>query len=87
MTNAVQKWGNSLGLRIPAAIAAEMQIKKGTPVRLQVEDGVLTVRVAQKARRRRRSRFKLDELLSRVTPENLEPTYDWGPDVGTEVIE
>ena len=86
MTNAVQKWGNSLGLRIPAAIAAELRIKRGTPVKLQVEDGVLVVRV-EKPRRRRRSRFNLDEMLSRVTPENLEPTYDWGPDVGSEVIE
>lgn len=85
MKNAVQKWGNSLGLRIPAAIAAEMQIKRGTPVTLKLDDGVLTVRVARKAKRRR-SRFKLSELLARVTPENFQPTYDWGPDVGTEVI-
>ena len=84
MKNAVQKWGNSLGLRIPAAIAAEMQIKRGTPVTLRLDDGVLTVRVARKARRR--SRFKLSELLAKVTPENMEPTYEWGTDVGKEIL-
>jgi antitoxin MazE len=86
MTNAVQKWGNSLGLRIPAAIAEEMRIKRGTPVTLRLDGEVLTVRVARRAKRRR-SRFKLSELLAQVTPENYQPTYDWGPDVGTEVIE
>lgn len=86
MTNAVQKWGNSLGLRIPAAIASEMQIQRGTPVTLRLDDGVLTVRVARTSRRRR-SRFKLKDMIARMTPENLEPTYDWGPDVGKEIIE
>jgi antitoxin MazE len=86
MTNAVQKWGNSLGLRIPAAIAAEMQLKRGTSVTLRLEDGELKVRVAR-PRRRRQSRFILKDLIARMTPENLEPTYDWGPDVGKEIIE
>ena len=86
MTHAVQKWGDSLVLRIPAAIASEMHIKRGTPVTLRLENGVLMVRVAKRAKRRR-SRFKLSELLARMTPENFQPTYDWGPDVGSEVIE
>jgi len=85
MKNAVQKWGNSLGLRIPAAIAAEMRIKRGTPVTLQLDEGVLTVRVARAARRRK-SRFKLNDLLDRITPENVQPTYNWGRDVGREIV-
>ena len=83
--NSVQKWGNSLGLRIPSAIASEMRIKRGTPVTLQVQDGILTVRVAR-SERRRRSKFKLRELLAQITPENVQPTYDWGRDVGGEVL-
>jgi antitoxin MazE len=84
---AVQKWGNSLGLRIPAAIAGEMHIKGGTPVTLRLEeDGVLTVRVAKPAKRRR-SRFKLGELLARVTPDNFQPTQDWGADSGSEIVQ
>ena len=86
MKNAVQKWGNSLGLRIPATIASELQMKRGTPVTLQVSEGALVVRLAKKARRRR-SRFKFSELMARVTPENTPPSYDWGPDVGKEIIE
>ena len=85
MRNCVQKWGNSLGLRLPSAIASEMKIKRGTPVTLQLTDGILTVRVAR-ATRRKRSKFALRKLLERITPENVQPTYDWGQDVGGEIL-
>ena len=77
MQNVIRQWGNGLGLRIPAAIAAEMRLKHGTPVTLRLVDGALTVRVAQGPRRRKR--FNLGELLARVTPENMQPTYEWDP--------
>ena len=82
--NSLQKWGNSLGLRIPSAIAAELRMKKGTPVTLDVDDGVLTVRVARPAKRR--SKYKLRELLKQIKPENVPPLYNWGPDVGEEIV-
>jgi len=37
MTQAVLKWGNSLGLRIPSAIAKQMGIEEGTELELRVE--------------------------------------------------
>lgn len=82
MKNTVQKWGNSLGLRIPAAIAAEMNVSPGTPVTLTLADGALTVRVSRRARRPRKHNLKT--LLSQITPDNLQPTYNWGPDRGQE---
>ena len=85
MKTSVQKWGNSLGLRIPAAIASEMRIKRGTPVKLQLDGGILTVRVARAARRKH-SKYNLRDLLARITPENVQPTYDWGGDVGGEIL-
>ena len=77
MPTAVQKWGNSLGLRIPAAIAEEMHIKSGTRVTLKLDEGVLLVRVAEPARRRR-PKYKLKDLLDKITPANVQPTYSWG---------
>lgn len=84
MKNAVQKWGNSLGLRIPAAIASQLRIKRGTPVTLQLEDDSLIVRVARPKRKRRR--HNLTKLLGQITPRNLPPMVDWGKDVGEEVL-
>lgn len=86
MRNIIRKWDDGLGIRLPAEIAAKMQIKCGTPVILQIHNEVLEIRVAGK-RRRQQSRFKLHELIEQMTPENIPPAYDWGPDVGTEIIE
>jgi antitoxin component of MazEF toxin-antitoxin module len=39
----------------------------------------LTVKAAPKS-------LKLDDLLDKVTPENLHPATDWGADVGREIV-
>ena len=52
----VQKWGNSLGVRIPKATAQQAQLAQGTEVEFDTSGGVLTIRPA---RRRRVSRASL----------------------------
>jgi antitoxin MazE len=74
----VQKWGNSLGLRIPKAFAAEAHLGAGSAVELSVEKGVLRVRAV-------RRRYSLDELLARVTRRNVHGEMDSGAPVGREV--
>ncbi|MBU6172838.1 MAG: AbrB/MazE/SpoVT family DNA-binding domain-containing protein, partial [Planctomycetes bacterium] len=39
----VQKWGNSLAIRIPHALAGQMDVTEGTAVDLCVRDGELIV--------------------------------------------
>jgi antitoxin MazE len=46
MQTRIQKWGNSLGLRIPRSIAAEAQVQEGATVDLSVDSGRLVVRLA-----------------------------------------
>lgn len=79
MTATIQKWGNSLALRIPLAVAKQIHVKEGDPVTLKVGTSGLTVKAAPK-------KINLDELLDKVTPENLHPATDWGADVGREVL-
>lgn len=43
-TLTVQKWGNSLAVRIPAAIARSAHFHLGTPVELAVQEGGIIVR-------------------------------------------
>src|SRR5687767_1008983 len=43
MKTRIQKWGNSLALRIPKSFAAEAQLKEGAPVELSLVDGRLVV--------------------------------------------
>lgn len=79
MLTKVQKWGNSLAIRIPKALAEEAGLERGKQVNLHYEDGELRIR------RRRRKRYDLDELLASV-PDDFEPEdWDIGPPVGNEV--
>ena len=79
MTATIQKWGNSLALRIPLAVAKQIHVKEGDPVTLKVSSAGLTVKPSPK-------RPNLDDLLAQVTPENLHSATDWGADVGREVL-
>lgn len=79
MTATIQKWGNSLALRIPLAVAKQIHVQEGDPVLLKISAAGLTVKAAPK-------RLCLDDLLAQVTPENLHPATEWGSDVGREVL-
>jgi antitoxin MazE len=75
----IQKWGNSLGLRIPKAFAAEVGVGPGSSVDLRVHEGDLVVRPL-----RPRS-FRLADLLAGVTPDNLHAEIPTGPATGNEI--
>jgi antitoxin MazE len=74
----IQKWGNSLALRIPKSFAAETKIEQDTEVDLIVADGKLVVSPVVGPS------WRLDDLLGGVTPENLHGAPDDGPSVGAE---
>jgi antitoxin MazE len=75
----IQKWGNSLGLRIPKAFAAEVGVGPGSSVDLSVRDGDLVVRPLKA------DALRLSDLLARVTPSNVHAEIPTGPAVGNEV--
>ena len=74
----VQKWGNSLALRIPSSFAKESHIEKGSEVELSLEAGKIVVIPVKKPV------FILDDLLSGVTEDNLHSEVETGPPVGKE---
>ena len=83
MKVAFQKWGNSLALRVPKAVAQEIGASDGKAAEMSVRDGKLVIEVTKPKRRKRR--FTLDELVAGITPENRHEEVDWGPPVGNEV--
>jgi antitoxin MazE len=74
----VQKWGNSLALRIPKPFAQDAGVREGTTVHLSVSEGRL---VAAPIRTRK---VRLKELLAGVTKANLHGEIDTGGPVGRE---
>ena len=80
MQTRVQRWGNSLGVRIPRGLAEEVGLGAGTEVSLTAKDGELVLRPALP------SRLRLADLLAGVTPENIHASIDTGDAVGAEAF-
>jgi len=74
----VQKWGNSLAIRIPKMLAKEALLEQNSEVELELRDGAIVLKAVNVGR------YSLEELLERVTPENLHGEADTGPAVGSE---
>ena len=77
MRTRVQRWGNSLALRIPKAFAESLGLADDAAVDLTVSKTRLVVEPARSP--------KLADLLAAITDENLHGAEDWGPPVGREV--
>ena len=78
MQTRIQKWGNSLALRIPAAFAEEIGLAEGTLVHVNLKEGGLVVTPAAG------EKWSLDELLSRVTEDNGHREWESGAPQGSE---
>ena len=78
MHTKIQKWGNSLGLRIPRAFATEAKVEEGSLVDVSIENGCLQIRPV------RPRRYLLEELLERVSRQNLHAEIPSGGSVGRE---
>lgn len=78
MKTVVQKWGNSLALRIPKTMAVHINVKEGAPVEILEAGGSLHIKPAK-------AKPSLKEILSKITPENLHGETRTGKAVGKEV--
>ena len=75
----VSQWGNSLAIRLPQSLVAELAIVRGVDVELRIEKDGFRVKVPSAPK------FTLEELLAGVTPDNLHGESDWGKAQGKEV--
>ena len=78
METTIQKWGNSLALRIPKVLALDAHIKEGSLVEIAASDEKIVIKPIRK------TAFKLKTLVSRITPENIHVEVDTGAPVGRE---
>jgi len=74
----VAKWGNSLAVRIPLAIARQAGITEGDSLALVLDDkGGIVLKPS-------RRKYDLAELVARITPKNRHRETDWGRPEGKE---
>ena len=79
MLTKVQKWGNSLAVRIPKAFALDAQLENDTFVEITIVEGqiIITPVVAPS--------WTLEELLSGINKNNIHHEVDTGFAIGNEV--
>lgn len=76
MRARVQKWGNSLGIRIPKPIAQQIGLKEGAEVYFEVDNNALIIRPKS---------YDLEMLLAEIRPENIHQEIDTGEPRGREL--
>ena len=74
----VQKWGNSLALRIPKALAIEAKVASGSTVEMSISNGELKIKPVED------QEYKLEELLSGITAQNIHDEVPTGIPQGKE---
>lgn len=80
MRTRIQKWGNSLAIRIPKSFAAEVGLADDSVVDVRVINGQVVVIPLTPAP------YTLDALLAGVTDANLHHEIPADPAVGNEAI-
>jgi len=78
MEVTIQKWGNSLAIRIPGSYAKDINLKQGTSVDLRKKADKIEI-VPKK------SKLNLRDLLSKITDENIHEEEFAGNGIGKEI--
>lgn len=78
MQTTIQKWGNSLAVRIPKAFVKEANVAYGTTVNLSIDDGRIVIDPHP------RPAYRLEDLLRNVTQQNIHTEIEIGDAVGRE---
>jgi len=79
----VGKWGNNLAVRLPGEVVRAARLHDGERVEIEAQEGAIVIRRAE-------PRVSLEELFRGKSPDEWRAeysnAYDWGPDVGREVV-
>jgi antitoxin MazE len=79
MKTTAQKWGNSLAIRVPKSVAAQVGLKAQDALEIEVQDGNVVLKPHL------RKVHRLEDLVKRITPKNVHGESDMGIPVGREI--
>ena len=78
MKATIQKWGNSLAIRIPKNITKDIGVSEGSNIDIMVENGNIVLSPGKKE-------FSLKEILKNITIENIHSEISTGDQTGGEI--
>jgi len=79
MQTKIQKWGNSLALRIPKSFAINANLRQNETVDLSIDKEKIIITLIGK------KEYSLNDLLEGVSENNLHSEFDNGAPVGKEI--
>lgn len=79
MNTKIQKWGNSLGIRLPKEIANNQALTAGSVVKVSTEDQKIIIEKVSNPR------FTIESLVAGINKDNLHAETDWGEPRGKEI--
>ena len=72
----IDKWGNSLGIRLPAHLAKELELRQGSTIDVIIEDGHLAIYPVKN---------DLQAMLDQISDGNRHALLFEEPPVGKEI--
>ena len=79
MEARLQKWGNSVGIRIPNSLLKSLNLSINDKINLVEEDNKIIITKSKK------SKIDLKELFEKYNGENLAKEFEWDDPVGKEI--
>jgi antitoxin MazE len=77
METKIQKWGNSLGIRIPINIVKDLSLRNGSIVDIEEEIDTIVIRPKEK--------YNLNEMLNSINDTNTHSEFSFGVIEGKEI--
>jgi antitoxin MazE len=78
MKATIQKWGNSLAIRIPKNITKDTRVSEGSNIDIMIENGKIILSP-------RKKEYSLKELIKKITIENIHSEISTGDQTGGEI--
>lgn len=70
MSGKIQKWGNSLGIRIPKTVIEKLNLTENSEVEVEHKDGAIIIFPTKR-------KLSLDDLIGKITKENCPREEDF----------
>ncbi len=82
ITQNLQKWGNSTGIRLPKKVIAAAKLQPNQTLSISLQGKSIVLTPIEEV-----NNFTLQAMLKGVTPETVHPENNWGSDIGAEKID
>ena len=79
MEAKIQKWGNSVGIRIPSSILKSLNIKTNDILNIEQEEDKIVIRIPKK------KKISLEERFKNYHGENLSKDFSWDDPMGEKI--